>query len=176
MKVVDKVLEIGIYQGESLDMLSHFFNDAIIHGIDISDCSNLNSEKIKTHQHNQEIIGDLNEFIENVGGNFDLIIDDGGHTMKQQQLSFGVLFKHLKKGGVYIIEDLHTSLWSSHISSDDVITTLEMLNQLNETGKLLSNHISDKDKKYIEESIDSIKIWSRTPDYNESVTSIIIKK
>jgi hypothetical protein len=51
-----------------------------------------------------------------------------------------------------------------------------MLNQLNETGKLLSNHISDKDKKYIEESIDSIKIWSRTPDYNESVTSIIIKK
>jgi hypothetical protein len=176
MKVVDKVLEIGVYQGESLDMLSHFFNDAIIHGIDISDCSNLNSEKIKTHQHNQEIIGDLNEFIKNVGGDFDLIIDDGGHTMKQQQLSFGVLFKHLKKGGVYIIEDLHTSLWSSHISSDDVITTLEMLNQFNETGKLLSNHISDKDKKYIEESIDSIKIWTRTPDYNESVTSIIIKK
>lgn len=38
-----------------------------------------------------------------------LIIDDGGHTMEQQQVSLAVLFDHLCPGGTYILEDLHTS-------------------------------------------------------------------
>lgn len=176
MKEVKKVLEIGIYQGESLKLLSHFFKDSMIYGIDISDCSNLNSDKIQTFIYNQENINDLNDFIKNVGGEFDLIIDDGGHTMKQQQISFGILFKHLKNGGVYIIEDLHTSVREGYREENDIITTLDMLVQFKQDGLLISNHISDIDKKHIEESVDSIKIWTRTPDFNESVTSIIVKK
>ncbi len=31
--------------------------------------------------------------------------------MKQQITSFKVLFPHLKSGGIYVIEDLHTSYW-----------------------------------------------------------------
>lgn len=176
MKEVKKVLEIGIYQGESLKLLSHFFKDSMIYGIDISDCSNLNSDKIQTFVYNQENINDLNDFVKNVGGEFDLIIDDGGHTMKQQQISFGVLFKRLKNGGVYIIEDLHTSVREGYREENDIITTLDMLEQFKQDGLLISNHISDIDKKHIEESVDSIKIWTRTPDFNESVTSIIVKK
>ena len=176
MEDVKKVLEIGIYQGESLKLLSHFFKDGVIHGIDILDCSHLNSNKIKTYIYNQENIDDLNEFISIVGGEFDLIIDDGGHTMRQQQISFGLLFKHLKKGGVYIVEDLHTSVREGYGDENDIITTLSMLDNFKEDGRLISNHISDEDKKHIGESIDSINIWTRTPDFNESVTSIIVKK
>ena len=42
----------------------------------------------------------------------DIIIDDGGHYADQQRVSFLHLFKHLKFGGVYLCEDLHTSYWS----------------------------------------------------------------
>ena len=69
---------------------------------------------------------------------FDIIIDDGGHTMKQQQTSFGVLFKNVSSGGLYILEDLHTSIWETNlahgghfITNDDEITSLEMLKKFN---------------------------------------------
>ena len=41
----------------------------------------------------------------------DILIDDGGHTMKQQRIAFEELFDHVKDDGVYLIEDLHTSYW-----------------------------------------------------------------
>jgi hypothetical protein len=176
LKNVRKILEIGIHQGDSLRLLRNFFEDAIIHGIDINDCSHLTNENIKTHIYNQEIEEDLIDFIKKNGGDFDLIIDDGGHTMKQQQLSFGVLFNNLKSGGVYIIEDLHTSKIERFINENDTITTLEMLTNLKENNELTSNYISEKNMGLIKDNIESIMIWSRTPEFNESVTSIIVKK
>jgi hypothetical protein len=176
MKNVKKVLEIGIYQGDSLRMLSHYFKDAKIYGIDISDCSHLNSDNIITYVYNQENKEDLHEFLELSGGEFDLIIDDGGHTMKQQQISLGVLFKSLNSSGVYILENIHTSNLDGYRTIEDEITTLDMLTELDKTKKLTSNHINDENKLYIENNVNSINIWSRTPDFNESVTSIITKK
>jgi hypothetical protein len=41
----------------------------------------------------------------------DIIIDDGGHTMNQQIVSFEILFEKLKQSGTYLIEDTHTSYW-----------------------------------------------------------------
>jgi len=42
-------------------------------------------------------------------GTFDVIIDDGGHTMNQQITSFNNLLPKVKSGGIYVIEDLLTS-------------------------------------------------------------------
>ena len=63
------------------------------------------------HTGDQSNITDLERAITSSGGNFDIIIDDGGHTMKQQIVSVEYLFPNaLKPGGIYIIEDLHTSI------------------------------------------------------------------
>jgi hypothetical protein len=43
----------------------------------------------------------------------DILIDDGGHRMNQQKVSFEELFDHVKEEGVYLCEDMHTSYWSS---------------------------------------------------------------
>jgi hypothetical protein len=40
---------------------------------------------------------------------FDIIIDDGGHTMNQQRISFMTLLSLVRSGGLYVIEDLETS-------------------------------------------------------------------
>ena len=52
------------------------------------------------------------EFLKTVNSKqdyFDVIIDDGGHTMTQQITSFIYLLPKVRSGGIYIIEDLETS-------------------------------------------------------------------
>ncbi|KAL0934741.1 hard-surface induced protein [Colletotrichum truncatum] len=44
----------------------------------------------------------------------DIIIDDGGHTMNQQETSLRELWKFVRPGGMYIAEDLHTSYLASY--------------------------------------------------------------
>lgn len=39
----------------------------------------------------------------------DILIDDGGHTMLQQLITFEELFYNLKSEGIYLCEDIHTS-------------------------------------------------------------------
>lgn len=43
-----------------------------------------------------------------------IILDDGGHEMKQQIHSFEVLYPLLSPQGVYLCEDVHTSYWSNY--------------------------------------------------------------
>jgi hypothetical protein len=43
----------------------------------------------------------------------DIVIDDGSHHMADVRASFEHLFPKMKIGGLYLIEDLHTSFWRS---------------------------------------------------------------
>lgn len=180
---VKNILEIGIHNGESLKYFSNYFPDANVYGIDIEDRTGYcDSDKIKTFVCNQESREDLAKFLESTNVEFDIILDDGGHTMKQQQISLGFLFKKVKKGGLYILEDLHTSIWETNlahgggfITEDDDMTSLHMLSNFKNTKKMISNHILSDERYLLETEIESIEIWSRTPNYNESVTSIIKK-
>lgn len=102
-----RVLEIGVQGGGSLKIWRDMFPDAEIVGVDIDEkCKEHEGERIKV------IIGDQHDvkFLESLG-DFDIIIDDGGHTMTQQQVSMKWLLPQLREGGVYVIEDLHTSYW-----------------------------------------------------------------
>jgi hypothetical protein len=181
-KNVLNVLEIGIYNGGSLRYLSNYFPNAIIHGIDIEYKKNIETDKIKTYICNQESREELENFLSSTNVMFDIIIDDGGHTMKQQQTSLGVLFKTVTSGGLYILEDLHTSIWESNlahgggfITDEDKITSLDMLTNYNKDKKIISNYITTEEINFLESNIDSVEIWTRTPDFTQSVTSIIKK-
>jgi predicted O-methyltransferase YrrM len=173
------VLEIGIGTGPSLNMLAAAFPNATIHGFDVVNSEHwpLSRPQVVTHVGDQENRGDLQKLVEECGNKpFDLILDDGGHTMRQQQISLGYLFKHLKNGGVYILEDLHTSRMPSYIAEDCLKTSLDMLIEFNETNKIISNYMTQQEIEYLENNIESIQIWSRTEEMANSVTSIIKKK
>ena len=107
-----RILEIGVFLGGSLNMWRSYFGpEAFILGVDIdSSCSQYAGENIKIE------IGDQADpsFLEYLKGKyepFDIIIDDGGHQMAQQITSLKFLFEHLNNGGIYLVEDLHTSYW-----------------------------------------------------------------
>ncbi len=167
-------LEIGIDNGFSLKMWADYFVNGIIYGADILDKRFLDSEKIKTFIINQENESELNLLPKNL----DIIIDDGGHTMYQQQLSFKVLFQNnLKANGFYVLEDLHTSTQPYYMGygSNEYNNTLNLLHDL-KIGVFSSNsqyYLSFLDWENLYNMIEKIDIYENS---NHSITSIIQKK
>ena len=151
-----KVFEIGIDKGASIEMWRDYFPKATIYGIDIIDESRFNSGRIKTFIADQANRGDLQRFVHTYGSDFDIILDDGGHSMRQQQVSLGALFKHVRSGGYYVIEDLGTSLFekgSYEIDPDGKNTTLDMVLSYIKTGKIESKYLSSEEKEYLVSNI-----------------------
>lgn len=109
------ILEIGIFQGGSLQMWKNYFGSkAKIYGVDINpQCKEFEEENISIligSQSDREFLRELKKSIPPI----DILIDDGGHTMQQQIVTFEELFSHIKENGVYLCEDLHTSYWKAY--------------------------------------------------------------
>jgi 23S rRNA U2552 (ribose-2'-O)-methylase RlmE/FtsJ len=106
------VVEIGVSQGGSLQMWKEYFGpNCKIFGVDInSHCKTLEEDQIEIYIGDQEDRTFLKTLAKNIP-RIDILIDDGGHTMKQQINTFEELFTHIDKNGVYLVEDLHTSYW-----------------------------------------------------------------
>lgn len=111
------LLELGIggYEypdrgGGSLKMWRDYFPKAKIHGVDIHDKSFFNEERIVTHVGSQDDAEFLNNLIFNIGIP-DVIIDDASHINPLTIDAFNILFQKLKDGGIYFVEDTHTSYW-----------------------------------------------------------------
>jgi hypothetical protein len=106
------LLEIGTFHGGSLQMWKNYFGDkAKIYGIDINpNCKEVEEENIKIFIGSQSDRSFLQKVKEEIPP-IDILIDDGGHTMLQQIVSFEELFGHVKPDGVYLCEDMHTSYW-----------------------------------------------------------------
>jgi hypothetical protein len=107
-----RLLEIGIFHGGSLQMWRRYFGPGVsIVGMDIDERTLALAEPGV-----DVIIGDQADrsFLRGVVDrykSFDVVIDDGGHTMEQQIVSFEELWPAVTDGGEYIAEDLHTSYW-----------------------------------------------------------------
>jgi hypothetical protein len=102
-----KLLEIGVQGGGSVKMWAEYFFNGYITGIDIKKkCKQYADKRIEV------LLGDQadSNFLSTLG-EYDIVIDDGGHTMKQQTISLNALWTHLNPGGIYVIEDLETSYW-----------------------------------------------------------------
>jgi hypothetical protein len=113
-----RIFEIGIEAGGSLLVWQEYFPRASIYAIDIRDPSRFEKGRVKTCAADQSKRDQLQKCLDKFGGQFDIIIDDGGHSMEQQQTSFGFLFPRLNPGGFYAIEDLQTSLLSLYSNFD----------------------------------------------------------
>jgi hypothetical protein len=49
----------------------------------------------------------LLDWVRTSGGDFDVIVDDGGHKNSQIWASLTVMWENMKPGGIYFIEDIH---------------------------------------------------------------------
>jgi hypothetical protein len=107
-----KMLEIGVFQGGSLELWREYFGpQATIFGVDIDpECANRVNEPNQVRIGSQDDAAFLVQVVEEMGAP-DIILDDGSHVSRHQLASFSILFPLLKDGGLYVIEDLHTAYW-----------------------------------------------------------------
>lgn len=109
-----RILEIGVYRGGGLALLQKYLGpDASIVGLDVDPVAVEASPEFTVEVGDQEN-PDLLRSIHERHGPFDVVIDDGGHTIDQQIVSAETLFPLLNEGGTYIVEDCHTSYWPEH--------------------------------------------------------------
>ena len=92
-----------------------FWANSTVIGID-------NRPKVTEIEGCQILFGDQGD--ENFWNNFvaaapllDVVIDDGSHYAQHQILTFEKLFPYIKDGGVYCIEDTHTSYWNEKVGN-----------------------------------------------------------
>lgn len=111
-----RMLEIGVDRGGSLQMWREYLPNSTIVGIDINPAAAV-YDAPERDMHVR--IGDQTdtEFLSTLGhefGEFDTVLDDGGHTPKQMIASFQYLFPRLKPGGVYLVEDVCANYWTAY--------------------------------------------------------------
>lgn len=109
------ILEIGVSQGGSLQMWKDYFGiKCKIYGVDIDPrCKQFEEENIEIFIGSQSDKNFLRKIKSSIP-KIDILIDDGGHTMKQQIVTYEEMYSHMKEDGVYLCEDCHTSYWGSY--------------------------------------------------------------
>lgn len=175
---VHRILEIGIFNGASHKMWKCFFDSAEVYGIDIREKPWIEKLGIHTYVTDQADREQLQQFVDSSGGNFEVIVDDGGHFMHHQQVSLGFLFEHLAPGGLFIIEDVHTSIPSFYkgfgVDSVQSNTTLEVFLNYLVSESIDSGYMTRKEEVYLESWIDHIEIYKRKNSMHS--TAIVIRK
>lgn len=106
------MLEIGISHGGSIELWKKYLGDKIhIYAIDVNpECKKFEDDQTTIFIGSQSDPEFLHKVLQQMP-DLDFIIDDGGHTMVQQKVSFETLFLKVKEGGIYLVEDTHTSYW-----------------------------------------------------------------
>jgi len=109
------MVEIGVYHGGSLRLFRDFLGpQARIVGVDNNPrCATLAGEGIEIRIGSQEDRHFLRALADSLPP-IDILIDDGGHTMRQQRVTFEELFPRIAPDGVYLCEDLHTAYWPEY--------------------------------------------------------------
>ncbi|MFA5777628.1 MAG: class I SAM-dependent methyltransferase [Parcubacteria group bacterium] len=109
-----KYLEVGVLKGGSIEWAQKFFPKGKIVGADIhftEEAEDLaEKERITFREVDQKEVATMQE-IGKEFGEFDIIIDDGSHRKDLTLNTFSALWKYVKSGGWYIIED-----WSAGYS------------------------------------------------------------
>ena len=155
-----KVLEIGVETGRSHRLWLEYFPNANVYGYDIfkygvEEFNRLQEgnpylDRSIMFEGDQSNVDDLQKFLSEHGGDFDMIIDDGGHTMEQMQTSLNYLWNSLKSGGLYVIEDLHSCsnqwpwLYGYKVIQDGDTLTTDLLYSLRNGDDMVTetNYIS----------------------------------
>jgi hypothetical protein len=108
-------MEIGVDRGGSLEIWKKYLPEGSkIHGVDI----NPKCDQIKFGENIFFHLGSASDrnFMEKTftGMDFDIILDDGSHICSDVIETFKIMFPKIKDGGLYVVEDLHTSYWKSY--------------------------------------------------------------
>ena len=146
------ILEIGIQKGSSLVLWNEYFKNSIVYGIDNS---NFIKDRLDAYPRIKIIIQDAyrKELISNLPL-FDIIIDDGPHTLESQIKFINNYFKKLNKNGKLFIEDIGGRSNLNELRKEagkftDNITSIDFRSNTNTEDSLMLVIQNDLDAHYL---------------------------
>ena len=175
-KIKDKklnILEIGSFYGNASASLFFYFKNSFLYAADIyPDLFRYSSKRITNFFVNSAEESSIENDILKKNIDFDIIIEDAGHSLKDQIISLFLLFKNVKKGGLFIVEELDFPDTRKDMNLENEKPTLrEIFEKLKNNDSFESKYVLDKDKKYFIENYSSIDIFKG--NFNEIA---VIKK
>ena len=167
------IIELGSFYGNASAAFYFYFKNSQIYSADINPdmyiyrSKRLNNFFTDTSSRSSIEINILSRNIE-----FDLIIEDASHMLKDQIISLFILFKNLKSGGLFIVEEIDFPEKREDMRIGQEFPDLKtILNKIINKENFNSKYINEKEKNYFLENFDTIKFY--TGNINEIA---IIKK
>ena len=163
------ILEIGSFHGNASAALFFYFKKSNFFAADIyPDLFRYRSKRIKNFYVNSSEEDSIQKnIIDKFSDNFDIIIEDAGHSLKDQIISLFMLFEKLNSGGLFIVEELDFPDTRKDMNLENEKPTLREILFKFKKEKILSNskYIKKNDRDNFLDSIQSIEIYKG--NYNE---------
>jgi len=133
-------LEIGVFRGASALMWAEWFPQASVIGLDVK------LPKRAVPKNLTLVVGDgtANATVAKLKKKFVaplVVLDDGSHQWDQQRMSLAKFWSWLKPGGMYIIEDLHTSFAPGY-SREDAFSFVDLMLKLAQSLQLRGSELA----------------------------------
>ncbi len=178
LKDVKKIVEFGVFKGDSVRWLNREYSNAKIYAADILPIQPewTENDSIIYYQLDQDKVSEIQSFFGTTGNEIDLIIEDGSHFPQHQKNCLLIGMNYLKSEGIYILEDLHTS----HPHHDYYIEQGKTKNYISPLHLLLfmehymSNNEQIQDSKIRELTNNSLFSYEEIKKLIDSVKSIKI--
>ena len=167
------ILELGSFYGNAAAALYFYFDKANIFSADINpDMFKYKSNRITNFYVDSSSRNSLKNDLISKKNNFDIIIEDASHMLKDQIISLFMLFPLLNPGGYFIVEELDFPETREDMRINQTKPDLkQILQNILKNTDFNSIYINDDEKKYFLENFSSIEI--KKGNFNEIA---IIKK
>ena len=154
------ILEIGSFYGNASAALYFYFQKANIFSADIfPDLFSYSSGRIKNFYVDSSEEISIEKHIIKLNQNFDIIIEDASHSLKDQIISLFMLFHKLNPGGIFIVEELDFPDTRKDMNLKNERPTLRnILIDIQANKDFTSKFIDVKQKDLFLSTFDKIKI------------------
>ena len=155
------ILEIGLAEGGGIASLYFYFPNSNLIGVDNNPFRmRYKSNRIRSIYVDTSSKKILQNLSNHLNQKFDIIFDDGGHQLIDQILCFSENFKNLKKGGIYIVEDLnYPELHTSYNPTNEIFNLKTILKKINLGEEIFTKFMQKDEIKNIKNDIENIKFF-----------------
>ena len=157
-----EILEIGSFYGNASAALFFYFKNSLIYSADINpDMYKYKGSRLKNFFADTSSKDSINENILEKNIEFDIVIEDASHMLKDQIISLFMIFPKIKKGGIFIVEEIDFPEKREDMRIDQFKPDLKtILKKVISKEDFKSDYIQEEEKDYFLKNVDSIEFFS----------------
>ena len=155
------ILELGSFYGNAAASFYYYFKNSKIYSGDIyPDLYRYSSTRIKNFYIDTSDEISIKKNILNNNLDFDIIIEDASHSLKDQIISLFLLFKKISPKGLFVCEELDFPETRRDMNLNNEFPDLkQILLNIKQKRDFNSKYIEQKDKEYFLENLNNIEIY-----------------